>query len=72
MARKMMLVTNIEGRAIRTSIGAKSVPTHIIDPVGVLTVSHRPGAPGLSAVEQAAFSEYRRKVESGEIVIEFP
>lgn len=75
MTRKLMTVKSSNGQAIRVTVGAKSsnvvTPERIIDPVGLLTVSSPPGR-GMSEEQQAAFSEWKRKVQSGEIKRNYP
>lgn len=67
--RKKFIVQNSDGRAVRITIGSKSITSNHMDPTGFLTVSSPPGT--MSETEKvalsAAIAEHKRKVESGEI-----
>ncbi|BCG56843.1 hypothetical protein [Paenibacillus sp. URB8-2] len=67
MPRKVMAVQGSGGRPIRVSIGVKQ-QERIVDPTGFLTHSSQ----RLTRTEHEVFQEWKRKVQSGEINIEYP
>jgi hypothetical protein len=67
MGRKAMTVQGASGRVIRVTVGVKA-KERILDPIGFLTKS----STGLTKDEQAAFADWKAKVQSGEIEINYP